>query len=637
MIVLSCNNLYKSFGIDYILENICFTVNEGDKVGIIGVNGTGKTTLMKIISGDYGYDQGDIYTSKDCEIGYLEQNTNFYSNNTILEEVLEVFKHLIDMENYLRELEIKISEEGSKSNSSILEKLMNDYSHTLELFASKNGYGYKSEAKGVLKGLGFKDEDMDKPISILSGGEKTRVLLGKLLLKKPTLLLLDEPTNHLDSEAIEWLEFFLKQYKGTVILISHDRYFLDQVVGRIFEVHNKKLKSYNGNYTNYLELSKIEKEIELKKYEDQQKDIKKQEESIEKLKAYGREKHLKRARSKEKALDKIDVLDKPEAYRKKAKIQFHPSIVSGNDVLHVDNISMGYDDRTLFKGVNFDIYRGEKVALIGPNGIGKSTLFKIIMNQLTPLNGDIKVGTNVNVAYFHQEQKTLNLNNTIIDEIWDTNDRLTQTEIRNMLGSLLFEDEDVFKKISTLSGGERARIAILKLILSKANFLLLDEPTNHLDIDSKEVLEEALENYTGTIFTISHDRYFLNTVVDKILVLGEDGITEYLGNYDYYIDKKREQDEISIVVEVEEKTKTQLKEERRKEKEQREKEKKNRNKIKNIEKEIEEIEIKIEELNHLLCQEEVYSNPDKSKEVSQEKTNYEDKLSSLYEAWEELI
>ena len=637
MIVLSCNNLYKSFGIDSILENICFTVNEGDKVGIIGVNGTGKTTLMKIISGEYGYDQGDIYTSKDCEIGYLEQNTNFYSNNTILEEVLEVFKPLIDMENYLRELEIKIAEEGSKSNSSILEKLMNDYSHTLELFASKNGYGYKSEAKGVLKGLGFKDEDMDKPISILSGGEKTRVLLGKLLLKKPTLLLLDEPTNHLDSEAIEWLEFFLKQYKGTVILISHDRYFLDQVVGRIFEVHNKKLKSYNGNYTNYLELSKIEKEIELKKYEDQQKDIKKQEESIEKLKAYGREKHLKRARSKEKALDKIDVLDKPEAYRKKAKIQFHPSIASGNDVLHVNDVSMGYDDRTLFRGVNFDIYRGEKVALIGPNGIGKSTLFKIIMNELTPLNGDIKVGTNVNVAYFHQEQKTLNLNNTIIDEIWDTNDRLTQTEIRNMLGSLLFEDEDVFKKISTLSGGERARIAILKLILSKANFLLLDEPTNHLDIDSKEVLEEALENYTGTIFTISHDRYFLNTVVDKILVLGEDGITEYLGNYDYYIDKKREQDEISIVVEVEEKTKTQLKEERRKEKEQREKEKKNRNKIKNIEKEIEEIEIKIEELDHLLCQEDVYSNPDKSKEVSQEKTNYEDKLSSLYEAWEELV
>ncbi len=637
MIVLSCNNLYKSFGIDSILENICFTVNEGDKVGIIGVNGTGKTTLMKIISGEYGYDQGDIYTSKDCEIGYLEQNTNFHSNNTILDEVLEVFKPLIDMESYLRELEIKIAEEGSKSNSSILEKLMNDYSHTLELFASKNGYGYKSEAKGVLKGLGFKDEDMDKPISILSGGEKTRVLLGKLLLKKPTLLLLDEPTNHLDSEAIEWLEFFLKQYKGTVILISHDRYFLDQVVGRIFEVHNKKLKSYNGNYSNYIELSKIEKEIELKNYEDQQKEIKKQEESIERLKAYGREKHVKRARSKEKALNKIDVLDKPEVYRKKAKIQFHPSISSGNDVLHVNDISMAYGDRTLFKNVNFDIYRGEKVALIGPNGIGKSTLFKIIINELLPIEGIVSLGTNVNVSYFHQEQKTLNLDNTIIDEIWDTNDRLTQTEIRNMLGSLLFENEDVFKKISTLSGGERARVAILKLILSKANFLLLDEPTNHLDIDSKEVLEEALENYTGTIFTISHDRYFLNTVVDKILVLGENGVTEYLGNYDYYINKKREQDEISIITEVEEKTKTQLKEERRKEKEQREKEKKNRNKIKNIEKEIEEIEIKIEELDHLLCKEEVYSNPDKSKEVSQEKTNYEDKLAQLYEEWESLV
>lgn len=637
MIVLSCNNLYKSFGIDSILENICFTVNEGDKIGIIGINGTGKTTLMKIISGEYGYDDGDIYTSKDCEIGYLQQNTNFLSNNTILEEVLEVFKPLIDMENYLRELEHKIAEEGSKDSSPILEKLMNDYSHTLEDFASKNGYGYKSEAKGVLKGLGFKDEDMDKPINILSGGEKTRVLLGKLLLKKPTLLLLDEPTNHLDSEAIEWLEFFLKQYKGTVMLISHDRYFLDQVVDRVFEIHNKKLKTYNGNYSKFIELSRVEKELELKKYEDQQKDLKKQEESIERLKAYGREKHLKRARSKEKALDKVDILDKPEAYRKKAKIQFNPSVASGNDVLHVEDLSMAYDERVLFKGVNFDIYRGEKVALIGPNGIGKSTLFKIIMKELTPICGDFKLGTNVNVSYFHQEQKTLNLDNTIIDEIWDSNEKLTQTEIRNMLGSLLFEDEEVFKKISTLSGGERARIAILKLILSKANFLLLDEPTNHLDIDSKEVLEESLESYTGTIFTISHDRYFLNTVVDKILVLSENGITEYLGNYDYYINKKRETEEISAIVEVEEKTKTQLKDEKRKEKEQREKEKKNRYKIKNIEQEIEETEAKIEELDHLLCQEEVYSNPDKSKEVSLEKANFEDKLSSLYETWEELV
>ena len=637
MIVLSCNNLNKSFGIDSILENVNFTVNEYDKIGIIGVNGTGKTTLFKIISGLYGYDSGDIYTSKDCEIGYLEQNTNFHSENTILEEVLEVFKDVIEMEKYLRDLEHKISEESSNTNSTTLEKLMNEYSNKLEAFSDMNGYGYKSEAKGVLKGLGFSDEDMDKPISILSGGEKTRVLLGKLLLKKPTLLLLDEPTNHLDSEAIEWLEVFLKQYKGTVILISHDRYFLDQVVNRIFEIHNKKLKTYNGNYSDFIKASAIEKELELKKFEDQQKDIKKQEESIERLKAFGREKHLKRARSKEKALAKVDVLDKPEAYRKKAKIEFNPSVTSGNDVLQLRDISMGYGERILFKDLNLDIYRGEKVALIGANGIGKSTLFKIIMNEITPLSGDIKFGTNVNVSYFHQEQKTLNLDNTIIDEIWEDNKQLTQTSLRTMLGAFLFEGEEVFKKISTLSGGERARVAILKLILSNANLLLLDEPTNHLDIDSKEVLEEALSSYTGTIFTISHDRYFLNTVVDKVLVLDENGITEYLGNYDYYIEKKKQVQEMNTVEVIEEKTKTQLKEEKRKEREQREAEKKNRVKRQNIEKEIEETEAKIEEMDVLLCQEEVYSNPEKSKDVSLQKASLEEKLSALYEEWESLM
>ena len=637
MIVLSCNNLNKSFGIDSILENVNFTVNEYDKIGIIGVNGTGKTTLFKIISGIYGYDSGDIYTSKDCEIGYLEQNTNFHSENTILEEVLEVFKDVIEMEKYLRDLEHKISEESSNTNSTTLEKLMNEYSNKLEAFSDMNRYGYKSEAKGVLKGLGFSDEDMDKPISILSGGEKTRVLLGKLLLKKPTLLLLDEPTNHLDSEAIEWLEVFLKQYKGTVILISHDRYFLDQVVNRIFEIHNKKLKTYNGNYSDFIKASAIEKELELKKFEDQQKDIKKQEESIERLKAFGREKHLKRARSKEKALAKVDVLDKPEAYRKKAKIEFNPSVTSGNDVLQLRDISMGYGERILFKDLNLDIYRGEKVALIGANGIGKSTLFKIIMNEITPLSGGIKFGTNVNVSYFHQEQKTLNLDNTIIDEIWEDNKQLTQTSLRTMLGAFLFEGEEVFKKISTLSGGERARVAILKLILSNANLLLLDEPTNHLDIDSKEVLEEALSSYTGTIFTISHDRYFLNTVVDKVLVLDENGITEYLGNYDYYIEKKKQVQEMNTVEVVEEKTKTQLKEEKRKEREQREAEKKNRVKRQNIEKEIEETEAKIEEMDVLLCQEEVYSNPEKSKDVSLQKASLEEKLSALYEEWESLM
>lgn len=637
MIILSCNNLTKSFGVESILENISFTVNEGDKIGVIGVNGTGKTTLFKIISGIYGYDSGEIYTSKDCEIGYLEQNTNFYSDNTIFTEVLEVFSDLIKMEEDLRKMECEISDKSSETNSPDLQKLMDNYSHKLELFQNSNGYGYKSEAKGVLKGLGFNDDELEKPIKILSGGEKTRVLLAKLLLKKPTLLLLDEPTNHLDSDALEWLELFLKQYKGTVILISHDRYFLDQSVNRIFEIHNKKLKAYNGNYSYYVEKSAIDKEIERKTYEDQQKEIKKQEESIERLKAYGREKHLKRARSKEKALSKIEVLDKPDGERKRAKIKFIPAVESGNDVLAVRDVEMSFPDKVLFKDLNLDIYRGEKVALIGPNGAGKSTLFKIIMNELEPIQGAVKFGTNVNTAYFHQEQKTLNLDNTVIDEIWDANPHLTQTEVRNMLGAFLFENEDVFKRISSLSGGERARVAILKLILSQSNFLLLDEPTNHLDIDSKEVLEEALVNYTGTIFTISHDRYFLNKVVDKILVLDENGVTEYLGNYDYYIEKKRQLSEMNKEENTETKTKTQLKEEKRKEKEQREIERRSKNKIKKLEDDIEQTEKKIAGLDMMLCQEEIYSNPEKSKEVNLEKSELENKLSSLYEKWEQIM
>lgn len=637
MIILSCNNLTKSFGVESILENISFTVNEGDKIGVIGVNGTGKTTLFKIISGIYGYDSGEIYTSKDCEIGYLEQNTNFYSDNTIFTEVLEVFSNLIKMEEDLRKMECEISDKSSETNSPDLQKLMDYYSHKLELFQNSNGYGYKSEAKGVLKGLGFNDDELEKPIKILSGGEKTRVLLAKLLLKKPTLLLLDEPTNHLDSDALEWLELFLKQYKGTVILISHDRYFLDQSVNRIFEIHNKKLKAYNGNYSYYVEKSAIDKEIERKTYEDQQKEIKKQEESIERLKAYGREKHLKRARSKEKALSKIEVLDKPDGERKRAKIKFIPAVESGNDVLAVRDVEMSFPDKVLFKDLNLDIYRGEKVALIGPNGAGKSTLFKIIMNELDPIQGEVKFGTNVNTAYFHQEQKTLNLDNTVIDEIWDANPHLTQTEVRNMLGAFLFENEDVFKRISSLSGGERARVAILKLILSQSNFLLLDEPTNHLDIDSKEVLEEALVNYTGTIFTISHDRYFLNKVVDKILVLDENGVTEYLGNYDYYIEKKRQLSEMNKEENTATKTKTQLKEEKRKEKEQREIERRSKNKIKKLEDDIEQTEKKIAGLDMMLCQEEIYSNPEKSKEVNLEKSELEDKLASLYEKWEQIM
>ena len=403
------------------------------------------------------------------------------------------------------------------------------------------------------------------------------------------MLLLDEPTNHLDSEAVEWLEGFLRSYEGTVMIISHDRYFLDQSVNRIFEMANKKLTAYNGNYTEYIKQARIQKEIDIKRYENQQREIKKQEESIERLKSYGREKHIKRARSKEKMLSKVEKLEKPQEFRKKAKFRFQSTAQSGNDVLRVEDLEKRFDDRVLFSGVNFDIYRGEKVALIGPNGVGKSTLFKILMGEETQNGGDFKIGQNVYPAYFHQEQKTLNLKNTIIDEIWDANPHLTQTEVRSLLGAFLFSDEDVFKEISLLSGGERARIAILKLILSESNLLLLDEPTNHLDIDSKEVLEEALLEYDGTIFTISHDRYFLNTVIDKILLLSEYGVTEYLGNYDYYMEKKNQQKDIEKLVNesnIEEKTKTQIKEEKRREKEQKQRENKAKGEVKKIEQEI---------------------------------------------------
>lgn len=640
MIMLSCNKLYKSFGVETILEDISFSINEGDKVGIVGVNGTGKTTLFKVITGIYGYDSGDIFTSKGCKIGYLEQNTNFYSEKTIYDEVLEVFSNLIDAENELRILENKIAL-LSKDNgdSDELHELMDSYGKKYEEFEKNNGYSYKSEIIGTLRGLGFQDEDIYKEIKVLSGGEKTRVLLGKLLLSRPSLLLLDEPTNHLDSDSVEWLESFLRAYTGTVMIISHDRYFLDQSVNRIFEMSNKRLTTYNGNYTNYLKQARLQREIDLRNYTNQQKDIKKQEESIERLKSYGREKHIKRARSKEKMLEKVEVLDRPQEFRKKAKFKFKQTFQSGNDVLRGEGIKKSFGDRVLFENVNFDIYRGEKVALIGPNGIGKSTLFKILIGEEEKESGEINIGKNVDISYFHQEQKSLDLKKTVIDEIWDSNTQFTQTEVRSLLAAFLFEDESVFKQIGTLSGGERARVAILKLILSKSNLLLLDEPTNHLDIDSKEVLEEALIEYEGTVFTISHDRYFLNTVVDKILVLEKDGIVEYLGNYDYYQEKKKQLLELSQLAEIkpEEKTKTQVKDERKKEKEIRRQESSLRKKISDLESEINLTEKQISGLELILCKEEVYTSPEKMKEVNLEKSELEKKLEKLYEQWEKIV
>ncbi|RKD29053.1 ribosomal protection-like ABC-F family protein [Thermohalobacter berrensis] len=632
MIVLSCKNISKSYIVDKVLDNISFTINNGEKIGLVGLNGTGKSTLFNILSGKLSRDEGEIYIAKNTKIGHLEQNTQINSDKTVFEEVLQIFNPIIEMEQKLRELEKEITIEGKKEDSQRLQPLMEEYSRLTEEFTNKNGYGYKSEIKGVLKGLGFKEEQFDQPIYQLSGGQKSRIALAKLLLEKPDILLLDEPTNHLDIDAIDWLEKFIKEYKGAAIIISHDRYFLDATVSKIFYLSNSNLKVYDGNYTTFMKKRKKEMELLYKKYEEQQKEIKRQEEIIKRFMSYGGKRYIRQAQSRQKMLDKMKKIDKPENDRKKAKIRFIPKVKSGNDVLKVEQLKKNFDDFQLFNNVNFRIYKGEKVGLIGPNGIGKSTLTKMIMGKIKPTDGNIIIGHNVNLGYYDQEQADLNPEKTVIDEIWDDNPSLTYYQTRKMLGQFLFHGDDIFKEINDLSGGERSRVALLKLMLSEANFLLMDEPTNHLDIDSKEVLEDALINYEGTVLVISHDRYFLNKVTDKILELGRNGIKEYLGNYDYYLEKKNELN-LSIEEETPKKTKTQLKAERKKEREKQKERRRVRQKIKKLEEKINKYEEKLEELNHLMCQPDVYSNPEKSKEVHQESEKIKEELDMLYEEW----
>jgi len=636
MIVLSCKNISKSFGIDVILKDISFSINDGERIGLVGINGSGKSTLFRILSGIYEPDSGEIFVSKQNSIGYLEQTAEFDSESTIYEETLSVFSDLIAEEASLRDLEHEISAEGKNGHTSRLDMLMKDYSARLDEFNKKNGYSYKSEVKGILKGLGFSDEEFDKPAGILSGGEKTRVLLAKLLLKKPEILLLDEPTNHLDINAVEWLETFIKQYFGTVIIISHDRYFLDQTVSSIFELSGTILKKYSGNYSYYVSKKAQEGELEIKQYEEAQSEIRRQKEIAQRLKGYGNEKFVKRARSREKLIEKLEEPEKPFIYSKKAKMHFEAAAQSGRDVLHARSLSMAYESNLLFENLSFDIYRGERVALIGPNGKGKSTLFKILCGKENALSGDFSLGTNVSLGYYDQQQENIDSSKSVIDEIWDSNEGLTQTQVRTYLGAFLFEGDDVFKPISSLSGGEKARISLLKLMLSKSNFLLLDEPTNHLDIDSKEVLEDALLGYDGTIFAISHDRYFLNKIADRIIVLEEGGYSEYLGNYDYYNDKKRMLEEMNAAEESHEKTKTQLRDEKKKQKEKQVEAKRVEKERAALEEEIMDIEESIGELDVLMCSEEVYSNPEKSKEIHLSKSSLESRLASLYERWEEL-
>ena len=630
MIVLSCNNISKTYIVTDILKDITFSVNQGEKIGVVGLNGSGKTTLFNIISGETSSDSGEIYLQKGLNIGYLKQHTSIESSKTVFNECLEVFLPLIEMEKRLRKLEQEISTEGKNGESNELTKLMDEYADLAEEFSHKNGYGFKSEIKGILKGLGFSEEEMDKEVNKLSGGQKARLSLGKLLLKKPDLLLLDEPTNHLDIGAINWLEKFLNEYSGSALIISHDRYFLDNVVTKIFHLENLNLKSYNGNYTEYMKKRKVELELLKKQYENQQKEIKRQEEIIRRFANYGGERYIRQSQSRQKILDKMKLLDKPIENLRKTKLRFEPKITSGREVLKVESLGKSFDDFKLFEDISFNIYKGEKVGLIGPNGIGKTTLFKIVLGDMMPSEGNTQLGHHVHVGYFDQEQTKLNLEKTVIDEIWDENPTLDHYQIRTFLAQFMFIGDDIFKEIGDLSGGERSRLALLKLMLSEANFLLMDEPTNHLDIDSKEVLEDALQSYDGTILVISHDRYFLNRVVDKVIELNKEGLSEYLGNYDYYIEKKNE---VVEEEEEEEKTKTQLKLERKKERELREKERNKRKKIEELEELIKIQEEKLSEIDNIMCNPDIYEEPEKVQQLAIKRDETENILETLYEKW----
>lgn len=634
MIVLSSKDVHKSYGIDVILEKITFNINEGEKIGLIGENGAGKTTLFKILTGELSQDYGDYYIDKNKKVGYLSQHLSLNNENNIYNELMTVFQDLTDLEDKINELQIKLDEPYDILKEDYNNKIIKEFSNCTDLYEHRGGYTYKGQISRVLKGLGFIDDDFGKAINILSGGQKTRVALCKLLLTNPEVLLLDEPTNHLDLDAIEWLEGYLKEYKGTIVIISHDRFFLDSITSRTFEMINGHINCYNGNYSAFIDLKKKEFEVQLKAYTMQQDEIKRQEDIIEKYRSFNREKSVRAADSRQKSLDKVERIDAPDKEQAPAKIKFETMIKSGNDVLHIEDLSKSYDDRLLFDNLFLNIRKTEKIALIGQNGRGKTTLFRIIMDTVKPDTGIHHLGQNVFLGYYDQEQSNLNEEKTVIDEVWDEFPHMTTTQVRSALAAFLFRGDDIFKIISLLSGGEKCRINLLKLMLSKSNFLLLDEPTNHLDIMSREALEDALLGYDGTAFIISHDRYFLNKVVDKIYELKEDGLKEYLGNYSYYLEKKKnplrfEEENLNTG-----KTKTQIQEERKKKRDIERQEKDKQLSIKNLEESIGDLESKLEEFQKLLCLEEIYSNSGKTESVNLDIKKTEFLLQGLYDEWE---
>lgn len=600
MIALSCNGLTKYYGVDRIIEDISFTMSQGDRVGLIGRNGAGKTTLFKILTGQITSDSGTLYRAKETEIGYLEQIVPSSSSQTLLEFAMSIFSELLDREEELRALEHDIADADPR-DVSVNEKRLEAYSHKLESFEKDGGYTFRSEVKGVLRGLGFEESEFGRDLNELSGGQKSRLSIGRLLLKKPELLLLDEPTNHLDIDACAWLENYLKSYPGTMMIISHDRYFLDQLVNKIYEIENGKLTEYPGLYSDYAREKRKRFEVEMKAFEKQQREIERQEEMIRRFKQHGTEKLAKRARSREKRLEKVDRIEKPTEDHRRSRLNLTQRTQSGEDVLAAEGLAKSYGGRRIFNNAELFVYRGDRVGLIGANGIGKTTLFNILCGKVEPDEGYFKLGHKVEVGLYDQEQSNLNPGNSLLEEISDADPKLDLTEIRTLLGAFLFFGDDVYKLVSQLSGGERGRLSLLKLMLSEANLLLLDEPTNHLDIQSKEALESALENYEGTIITISHDRYFLNRLCNRLVELKADGTTLYLGNYDDYKEKLATNQKLENEPDQTTVNKTRQKEERRKEKEKLSEERSKKRDLQNLEARLHELENELHEIEQKMC------------------------------------
>ena len=633
--ILDCQHISKSFGTDEILKDISFHINEHEKAAIVGINGAGKSTLLKIIMRILSADAGDVVLSKHISVGYLAQYQEISGTRTIFEEALSAKEELVQMEMQLREMEEKMPAEKGEA----LERLLEKYNRLHHEFELKNGYAYRSEVTGIIRGLGFSEEDFHRPVAELSGGQKTRVFLGKLLLTKPDLLILDEPTNHLDMSSIAWLETFLSNYTGAVLIVSHDRYFLDKIVTKVIELSRHQASVFRGNYSDYAVKKAAVRKAEQKAWENQQREIKHQEEVIAKLKSFNREKSIKRAESREKMLDKVERLDRPAQENADMKIRFHPAVTSGNDVLEVTRLAKSFGNNRLFSDISFEIKRGEHVALIGDNGTGKTTLLKII-NEMIPFDaGEISFGTNVHVAYYDQEHQVLNDAKTLFEEISDEHPDMNNTQIRSMLAAFLFTEDDVFKRVGDLSGGEKGRLSLAKLMLSEANFLILDEPTNHLDIISKEILEEALNQYDGTVLFVSHDRYFINKAASRILDLTDQTVVNYIGNYDYYLEK-REVQMAKIRPEKNDRNGLQkndsAKEEWKQKKEEQAKERKKAAQLKRTEEESAEKEDEIKVLNEELNDPDYATNSAKLSEIHERMTQVQEDLERLYETWEAL-